>query len=90
LSKDKRKKSKEKSLRKNKKGKSALINRNKINMSLYNGEAKKNKLKKGSININHFKKKMKEEIDLVIDFNFDHLILFFLFHHHLYLLNDQS
>ena len=74
LSKDKRKKSKEKSLRKNKKGKSALINRNKINMSLYNGEAKKNKLKKGSININHFKKKMKEEIDLVIDFNFDRLI----------------
>ena len=47
---------------------------NKAHISLYNREFQKNKLEKDSTKLIHKKEKMKEEIELVIDFKYEHLI----------------
>jgi hypothetical protein len=53
-----------------------MINRNKIEMSLFNEEEAKNKkFEIGSTNLINLKKQEKEEVELIIDFNFEHLII---------------
>ena len=76
LAKDLRGKTKEKSLRKNKKRKTAMINRNKIEMNLNNEEVKKDNtnIERGSTQLINIKKEMRYETELVMDFNYEHLI----------------
>jgi len=74
LTKDLRRNSKQKSSRKNKKRKTAIINANNIEKNLFNEEPKRESLEIGSTNLINFKKYMEQETELIIDFNYERLI----------------